>query len=85
MDSPEFKLLTALLLIPVAIFLQLWVRRRKVRRRNESGQEEFGSFGSTLMSTIGDGLAVLISLILVIWVVGAILRYLFPAIFGIKL
>ncbi len=82
MDSPEFHLLISLLLIPVVIWIHIWVRKRKNSRRNESGQEEFGSLGSTLISTLGEGLAILSSLILIIWIVGSILRYLFPAIFG---
>ena len=82
MDSPEFHLLISLLLIPVVIWIHIWVRKRKNSRRNESGQEEFGSLGSTLVSTLGEGLAILSSLILIIWIMGSILRYLFPAIFG---
>jgi hypothetical protein len=85
MDSPEFHLLISLLLIPVVIWIHIWVRKRKNSRRNESGQEEFGSLGSTLISTLGEGLAILSSLILIIWIVGFILRYLFPAIFGMHM
>ena len=85
MDSPEFHLLISLLLIPVVIWIHIWVRKRKNSRRNESGQEEFGSLGSTLISTLGEGLAILSSLILIIWIVGSILRYLFPAIFGMQM
>lgn len=85
MDSPEFNLLISLLLIPVVIWIHIWVRKRKNSRRNESGQEEFGSLGSTLISTLGEGLAILSSLILIIWIVGSILRYLFPAIFGMRM
>lgn len=85
MDSPEFRLLISLLLIPVVIWIHIWVRKRKNSRRNESGQEEFGSLGSTLISTLGEGLAILSSLILIIWIVGSILRYLFPAIFGMRM
>jgi hypothetical protein len=48
-------------------------------------EEEFGSLGSTLISTLGEGLAILSSLILIIWIVGFILRYLFPAIFGMHM
>ena len=82
MDGPEFNLLISLLLIPVVVWLHIWVRKRKKSRRNESGQEEFGSLGSTLISTLGEGLVIISSLILIIWIVGSILRYLFPAIFG---
>ena len=85
MDSPEFHLLISLLLIPVVIWIHIWVRKRKKSRRNESGQEEFGSLGSTLISTLGEGLAILSSLILIIWIVGSILRYLFPVVFGMHM
>ena len=37
MDSPEYSLLISLALIPVVFMLQMWVRHRRVRRRNESG------------------------------------------------
>ncbi len=85
MDDPTFSLLISLLLIPVVIWLHVWIRKRKKTRRNESGQEEFGSLGATLISTLGEGLALITSLILVIWILGSILKYLFPAIFSIGL
>ncbi len=85
MDDPTFSLLISLLLIPVVIWLHVWIRKRKKTRRNESGQEEFGSLGATLISTLGEGLALITSLILVIWIVGSILKYLFPAIFSTSL
>jgi len=85
MDDPTFNLLISLTFIPIVIWLHIWIRKRKRIRRNESGQEEFGSLGSTLISTLGEGLALITSLILTIWVMGAILRYIFPAIFGTRL
>jgi len=85
MDDPEINLLISLLLIPVVIWLHIWVRRRKNSRRNESGQVEFGGFGATLLSTVGEGLAIITSLILLIWIVGSILKYVFPAMFGAHL
>ncbi len=85
MDDLTFNLLISLTLIPIVIWLHIWIRKRKRIRRNESGQEEFGSLGSTLISTLGEGLALITSLILMIWIMGAILRYIFPAIFGTRL
>lgn len=82
MDSPEYNLLISLALIPVVFMLQMWVRQRRIRRRNESGQQEFDSLAATLMSAIAEGLAVIGSLILIIWIMGALLRYLFPVIFN---
>ncbi|SCY09255.1 hypothetical protein SAMN05216308_1049 [Nitrosospira sp. Nsp13] len=82
MDSPEYSLLISLALIPVVFMLQMWVRHRRLRRRNESGDQEFDSLGATLISAIAEGLAVIGSLILIIWIMGAVLRYLFPVIFN---
>ena len=84
-DDAGLNLLMALFLIPVAIGIHIWVRRRKESRRNDSGDVEFGSLGSTLLSTVGEGLAVITSLILMIIVMGFTLKYFFPAIFGIQL
>ncbi|TFH12929.1 MAG: hypothetical protein E4H07_00115, partial [Nitrosomonadales bacterium] len=72
-------------LIPIAIWLHIWVRKRKDSRRNKSGEVEFGSLSSTLISTIGEGVAIITSLILLIMVVGSILKYFFPHIFGTQL
>ena len=84
-DDAGLNLLMALFLVPVAIGIHIWVRRRKESRRNDSGDVEFGSLGSTLLSTVGEGLAVITSLILMIMVMGFTLKYFFPAIFGIQL
>ena len=85
MNDPELNLLASFILVPIAIGLHIWVRKRRESRRNESGQVEFGSLGSTLMSTIGEGLAIITSLILMIMVMGSILKYFFPQIFGTQL
>jgi hypothetical protein len=84
MESSEYNLIIALALIPIVIWLQVWVRKRRIRRRNESGQQEFDSLGATLLSAIIEGGAVISSLILIIWIMGGILRYLFPVIFNAK-
>ena len=84
-DDPGLNLLFALILIPLAVGLHIWVRKRKENRRNDSGDVEFGSLGSTLMSTVGEGLAIITSLILMIMFVGFVLKYLFPAVFGTQL
>jgi hypothetical protein len=85
MNDPEINLLVSFILVPIAIWLHIWVRKRKENRRNESGQVEFGSLGATLISTIGEGVAIITSLILMIWVVGSILKYFFPQIFGTQM
>ena len=84
MDSPEYNLLISLALIPVVFMLQMWVRHRRKRRRNEEGHQEFDSLGATLFSAILEGVAVVSSLVLIIWIMGGILRYLFPMIFNAK-
>ena len=84
MESSEYNLIIALALIPIVIWLQVWVRKRRIRRRNESGQQEFDSLGATPLSAIIEGGAVISSLILIIWIMGGILRYLFPVIFNAK-
>ena len=41
MEDAEIALMFSLLVIPVAIWLQLWVKRRREDRRNSLGEEEF--------------------------------------------
>lgn len=82
METSEYNLLIALALIPVVIGLQIWVRKRRSGRRNEAGQQEFDSLAATLLSAVIEGMAVISSLILVIWIMGGILRYLFPVMFN---
>ncbi|HKX53758.1 MAG TPA: hypothetical protein VJM47_08155 [Nitrosospira sp.] len=84
MESSEYNLLVSLALIPVVIALQLWVRNRRRSRRNEAGQQEFDSLGATLLSALIEGGAVISSLLIIIWIMGGILRYLFPMIFNAK-
>ncbi len=83
-DSSEYNLLIALALIPVVIWLQIWVRNRRRNRRNDAGQQEFDSLGATLLSALIEGGAVISSLLLVIWIMGGIVRYLFPMVFNAK-
>lgn len=84
MDTSEYNLLISLALIPAVIGLQIWVRNRRKRRRNDEGHQEFDSLGSTLFSAILEGVAVVSSLILIIWIMGGVLRYLFPMVFNAK-
>ena len=84
MESSAYNLLVSLALIPVVIALQLWVRNRRRNRLNEAGQQEFDSLGATLLSALIEGVAVISSLLLIIWIMGGILRYLFPMIFNAK-
>ncbi|MDE2366715.1 MAG: hypothetical protein KGM95_07260 [Betaproteobacteria bacterium] len=84
MENAEFNLLMALALIPAVFWLQVWVRKRRHQRRNESGQQEFDSLGATLLSAVMEGGAVVFSLILIIWIMGGVLRYFFPMIFNAR-
>jgi hypothetical protein len=84
MESSEYNLLVSLALIPVVIALQLWVKNRRRSRRNEAGQQEFDSLGATLLSALIEGAAVISSLLIIIWIMGGVLRYLFPMIFNAK-
>lgn len=84
MGTTEYNLLVALALIPLVVWLQVWIKKRRLSRRNETGQQEFDSLGATLLSAIIEGAAVVFSLILIIWVMGGVLRYFFPMIFNAK-
>lgn len=85
MDDTTYNLLISLALIPVVFGLNLWVRQRRRHRINETGDQEFSSLSTTLMATLGEGLAVVGSLVLIIWILGGFARFFFPAIFGAKL
>jgi hypothetical protein len=82
METSEYNLLISVALIPVVVMLQIWVKKRRLSRRNEAGQQEFDSLATTLLSAIIEGLAVVSSLILVIWIMGGVLRYFFPMMFN---
>ena len=58
------------------------VKKRRLGRRNEQGQQEFDSLGGTLLSVLIEGGAVISSLVLIIWITGGILRYVFPMMFN---
>ena len=81
MEISTFDLITAFILLALSVILQIWVRRRKYRRRNDTGHEEFEGLGATLMSTVGEGVAMLGSVLLVIWAVGVLIRPVLKAVF----
>ena len=82
METSDYNLLISLALIPVVVGLQIWVRKRRLSRRNESGEQEFDSLATTLLSAVIEGLAVVSSLILIIWIMGGLLRFFFPMMFN---
>ncbi|SFP42487.1 hypothetical protein SAMN05216419_1002130 [Nitrosomonas cryotolerans] len=75
MEDAEITLMFSLLAIPVAIWLQLWVRTRKEERRNELGEEEFENTGRAFYSIILEGSAVVGGLIMVIVATSGVVKY----------
>lgn len=45
MEDAEIVLMFCFLAIPVAIWLQIWVKNRKQNRKNPLGEEEFENTG----------------------------------------
>ncbi len=58
MEDAEITLMFSLLAIPVAIWLQLWVKARREKRKNVLGEEEFENTGWALLSIIIEGTAI---------------------------
>lgn len=75
MGDAEIALMLSLLAIPVAIWLQIWVRSRKIQRRNELGEEEFDTTSRAFVSIILEGTAVVGGLIVIIIAAGGVMKY----------
>ncbi|MDH5553445.1 MAG: hypothetical protein OEX82_08980 [Nitrosomonas sp.] len=75
MGDAEIALMICLLLIPLAIWLQIWVRGRKVERRNNLGDEEFETTGGAFVSIILEGVAIVGGLIMIIVASGGVIKY----------
>jgi hypothetical protein len=75
MEDAEIALMFSLLTIPVAIWLQLWVKNRKEKRRNVLGEEEFENTGRAFVSIIIEGAAIVGGLIMIIMGSGGIIKY----------
>lgn len=75
MGDAEIALMISLLAIPVAIWLQIWVRSRKVQRRNELGEEEFDTTSRAFVSIILEGVAIVGGLIMIIIAAGGVMKY----------
>jgi len=75
MEDAEIALMFSLLAIPVAIWLQLWVRTRRQNRRNQLGEEEFETNGRTFFSIIVEGTAIIGGLIMIIVASGGVIKY----------
>ncbi len=75
MEDAEIALMFSLLTIPVAIWLQLWVKNRREKRRNDSGEEEFENTTRAFISIILEGAAIVGGLIMVIMGAGGVIKY----------
>ena len=75
MEDAEIALMFSLLTIPVAIWLQLWVKNRREKRRNDSGEEEFEKTTRAFISIILEGAAIVGGLIMVIMGAGGVIKY----------
>lgn len=75
MEDAEIALMFSLLTIPVAIWLQLWVKNRREKRRNDSGEEEFENTSGAFISIILEGTAIVGGLIMIIMGSGGVIKY----------
>jgi hypothetical protein len=75
MEDAEIALMFSLLTIPVAIWLQLWVKNRREKRKNVLGEEEFENTARAFMSIILEGAAIVGGLIMIIMGSGGIIKY----------
>ncbi len=75
MGDAEIALMISLLIIPLVIWLQIWVRDRKIRRRNEIGDEEFETTSGAFVSIILEGTAMVGGLIMLIVASGGVIKY----------
>jgi hypothetical protein len=75
MEDAEIALMFSLLIIPVAIWLQLWVKRRREDRKNAQGEEEFDNAARAFFSIILEGAAIVGGLIMIIMGSSGIIKY----------
>ena len=75
MEDAEIALMFSLLTIPVAIWLQLWVKNRREKRRNVLGEEEFENTARAFVSIILEGAAIVGGLIMIIMGSGGVIKY----------
>ena len=75
MEDAEIILMFSLLAIPVAIWLQVWVKNRRQNRRNPLGDEEFENTGRAFFSIIVEGTAIIGGLIMIIVASGTVAKY----------
>ncbi len=75
MEDAEIVLMFSLLIIPVAIWLQLWVKNRRENRKNMLGEEEFESTFRALFSIVLEGAAIVGGLIMIIMGLSGTIKY----------
>ncbi|MER2512245.1 hypothetical protein [Nitrosomonas ureae] len=75
MEDTEIVLMFSLLAIPVAIWLQLWVKDRRERRKNTLGEEEFESTSRAFISILIEGTAMIGGLIMIIMATSGVGKY----------
>ncbi len=75
MEDAEIGLMFSLLIIPVAIWLQLWVKNRREERKNVLGEEEFENTAGAFISIILEGTAIVGGLIMIIMGAGGVIKY----------
>lgn len=75
MEDAEIALMFSLLVIPVAIWLQLWVKNRRENRKNVLGEEEFENTLRAFTSIIIEGAAIVGGLIMIIMGSGGVIKY----------
>lgn len=74
-DDSLNTLIISVLAIPFVIAIQLWIKERKDRRRNEDGEEEFKTTREALFAFLIEGLAVVGGLAILIAATTGIARY----------
>lgn len=75
LGDAEIALMISLLIIPLVIWLQIWVKGRRVKRQNELGDEEFDTTRGAFVSIILEGVAVIGGLIMIIVATGGVIKY----------
>lgn len=75
MEDAEIALMFSLAAIPVAIWLQLWVKNRRIKRQNTLGEQEFDNTTRAFISIMLEGVAVIGGLIMIIMASGGVIKY----------
>lgn len=73
--TPIATLIFSILALPIAFSILYWLKVRKDRHRNESGEMEYKSLGHALSFFVVEGVALIGSLSILITAVSGIVRY----------